>query len=55
MDPQKYDESVESVELLLRSLEGVLEGIRNRSVNQQDIDNIREGLAKIKSNARSCL
>ncbi|KAL7345839.1 hypothetical protein GPK93_04g06900 [Encephalitozoon intestinalis] len=55
MNSEKYKESVENVELLLKSLESVLEGIRKNNVDQEDIDNIKESLRVIKFNAKACL
>lgn len=55
MDSEKYRKSIESVELLLKSLEGVLNGIKTRTIDPKDIDNIRESLLTIKTNARECL
>ncbi|NP_001402581.1 ECU04_1635 [Encephalitozoon cuniculi GB-M1] len=55
MNSGKYVESIEKIELLLKSLRSVLNGIKNGAVNQKDIDNIKESLFAIKANARSCL
>ncbi|UTX43060.1 hypothetical protein PFJ87_04g01930 [Encephalitozoon hellem] len=55
MDSKKYSESVKSIRLLLKSLEEVLNGIKNNKIDQKDIENVRESLLIIKSNARECL
>lgn len=55
MDPDKFEESVRQMELVLRSLENILDGISRNDVSHSDLENVREGLSLIHANVRSCL
>lgn len=55
MNPDKFDQSVEKMEMVLKSLRNTLDGISKNNVNQEDLRNVEEGLSTIQANARSCL
>jgi hypothetical protein len=55
MDEDKFNESVEHLKIVIKSLKGVLHGISENSVSTEDIENVRTGLQRIQDNARACL
>lgn len=55
MDPEKFNESVKKIELILGSLRNIMDGVARNEVKQTDIKNVEDGLSKIQDNVRSCL
>jgi hypothetical protein len=55
MDNGKFEECMDSLELVLTSLERILKGISENRVSTEDIERVHTGLESIQRNTRSCL